>query len=93
MVMEMRISDWTDFVGGNISVIQSSGASKCISLTKSWPKSYSANFTERCVLLVFLSCSSVFHFGCLCSLFNGINNTSIDLAVSTCFFSIPLFWL
>ena len=28
MVMEMRMSDWTDFVGGNISVFQSSGAKR-----------------------------------------------------------------
>ena len=30
MVMEMRMSDWTDFVGGDISVFQRSGAKRFI---------------------------------------------------------------
>ena len=28
MVIEMRMSDWMDFVGGNISEFQSSGAKR-----------------------------------------------------------------
>ena len=32
MVMEMRTSDWTELVGGNISVFQISGAKRFILL-------------------------------------------------------------